>query len=57
MALETLWQARGLVQPRGTLAKVPKLISFVGTQELRTTQVEIRCLRVLIDDKISNKTN
>ena len=54
MALETLRQARGLVQPRGTPAKVPKLISFFGTQELRTTQV---CLRVLIDDKMSNKTN
>ena len=51
MALETLWQARGLVQPHGTPAKVPKMISFFGTLELRTTQVVIRGVHVLIEDK------
>ena len=51
MALETLRQATGLVQPHGTPAKVPKLISFFGTLELRTTQVVIRGVHVLIEDK------
>ena len=50
--METLWQARGLVQPHGTPAKVPKLISCFVTQELQTTVV-FRGLRVLIEDKVS----
>ena len=51
LALETLCQARGLVQPHGTPAKVPKLISFFGTLDLRTTKVVIRGVHVLIEGK------
>ena len=51
LALETLCQARGLVQPHSTPAKVPKLISFFGTLDLRTTKVVIRGVHVLIEGK------
>ena len=41
------------MQPHGTPAKVPKLISCFVTQELRPTKVVFRGLRVLIEDKVS----